>query len=59
MADVSTYRRCTTTYVTNANVAHQIGEVLAASDPAVVANPTLWVALTDAELASGEGTVAE
>ena len=52
MADVTTYKRCTTTYATNTNVYH-IGDVRAATDPVVTATPGLWVALTDTEMASG------
>jgi hypothetical protein len=47
MADVSTYRRCTETYATNTMVFHE-GDLRAASDPAVVATPSLWAAMTDA-----------
>jgi hypothetical protein len=53
MADVTAYKRCITNYVASGNLAYHIGEVRAATDPVVVAAANLWVALTDAELASG------
>jgi hypothetical protein len=53
MADVTTYKRCNTTYIGNTNIAYHVGDIRAATDPVVVANPTLWTALTDTEMASG------
>jgi alpha-D-ribose 1-methylphosphonate 5-triphosphate synthase subunit PhnH len=52
MADVSTYRRALTSYAAP-GVVVTVGEVRAASDPVVTANPEYWVALTDGQLASG------
>jgi hypothetical protein len=47
MADVTTYKRATVSYVASLG-AVQLGEVRAASDANVTANPAYWVALSDA-----------
>lgn len=47
MADVTTYKRATVSYVSSLGSV-QIGEVRAAADAIVVANPAYWVALSDA-----------
>jgi hypothetical protein len=57
MADVSTYRRCTTTYATTLSGADRTfyeNEIRPATDPAVAASPSLWVTLTDAVLATAQ-----
>lgn len=48
MADVNTYRRCIMPYAT-AGVVHNVGDLRAASDAVVVANPQWWVALADTD----------
>jgi alpha-D-ribose 1-methylphosphonate 5-triphosphate synthase subunit PhnH len=52
MADVSTYRRALVSYAAP-GIMVNVGEVRAASDPVVTANPAYWAALTDGELTSG------
>jgi hypothetical protein len=49
MADVTTYKRALVSYVSTL-AAVQFGEVRAASDPVVTANPAYWVAFSDAEI---------
>lgn len=49
MADVTTYKKSTTTYHWGGQFIQKY-EVRVATDAAVVANPQNWVALTDAEM---------
>lgn len=53
MADVTTYKYCIMSYATAAGSFHY-GEVRAASDANVTAQPQYWVALTDAEMSTGK-----
>jgi hypothetical protein len=55
MADITTYKRATVTYFSTAAgiKAVQQGEVRAAADAVVTANPAYWVALTDADATGG------
>jgi hypothetical protein len=49
MADVTTYKRATVSYISS-TTAVQFGEVRAASDAVVLANPAYWSAFSDAEI---------
>jgi hypothetical protein len=53
MADVTTYKRSTMSYCATGAVIN-VGDVRAATDPVVTANPQWWVALTDAEMSDGK-----
>jgi hypothetical protein len=53
MADVTVYKRSTMNYFWGTSYCH-VGEVRVGTDPTVVANPQWWVALTDADLTSGQ-----
>lgn len=52
MADVSVYKRALATYFWS-NQAIRVGDIRLATDAAVVANPSFWVTVTDAEMTSG------
>jgi hypothetical protein len=54
MADVTTYKRATMSYVQAGGVVVHVNDVRAAGDAVVTANPQWWVALTDTEMASGK-----
>lgn len=54
MADVNTYKRAIATFASAGTVVH-IGDVRAASDPVVTANPQWWVALVDADFTTPDG----
>jgi hypothetical protein len=55
MADVTTYKRATISYFSTASggAGVKVGEIRAAADAVVTANPAYWVAFTDAELSTG------
>jgi hypothetical protein len=53
MADVTTYKRATATFIWNSQTIIA-GQVRAATDAAVTTNPQWWVALTDAEFTDGK-----
>jgi hypothetical protein len=52
MADVSTYKRATVSYISG-TTSVQYGEIRAATDPVVLAHPAYWVAFTDADFTGG------
>jgi hypothetical protein len=55
MADVTTYKRATMAYAALASgVVVRVGDVRAATDPIVTANPQWWVALADADFTTSD-----
>lgn len=52
MADVSTYKRALFSYWSTLGPV-KVGEIRAATDPIVTANPAYWVAFTDTDMSNG------
>lgn len=57
MADVSTYKRALVSYVATLGPV-KVGEVRAAADALVLANPAYWVAFTDTDMSLGRTKVS-